>query len=135
LITRRILQTQAAAETSISQIQVTMPTRGQVLRFDSPLQVEPAAEMAVIFTARPQHLAQIDPSLWYGCGLFVILLVCALLVNPVRHGWAVLCASLHKAPSPAVAPVQPAKPGTSSKGSKPGDRDDPGGRVSADELL
>ena len=135
LITRRILQTQAAAETSISQIQVTMPTRGQVLRFDSPLQVEPAAEMAVIFTARPQHLAQIDPSLWYGCGLFVILLVCALLVNPVRHGWAVLCASLHKAPSPAVAPVQPAKPGTSSKGSKPGDRDDPDGRVSADELL
>ena len=81
LITRRIIQTQASAESSVAQIQVTMPIYGQVLRFDSPLQVEPAAEMAVAFTARPQRLARVDPSLWYGFGLFGVLLVCGAAVN------------------------------------------------------
>jgi hypothetical protein len=132
LITRRILQTQAAAETSIAQIQVTMPIYGQVLRFDSPLQVEPAAEMAVAFTARPQRLAKVDPSLWYGFGLFGVLLVCGTAVNWTRCRWAVLCESLRKAP--ASAPRQ-AAPGPSSAPRRSGGHDDPDGPVSADELL
>jgi hypothetical protein len=130
LITRRILQTQAAAETSISQIQVTMPIYGQVLRFDSPLQVEPAAEMAVAFTARPQRLAKVDPSLWYGFGLFGLLLVCGTAVNWTRCRWAVLCESLRKPPAPARG-----TPGPSSEPPRPDDHDDPDGQVSADELL
>jgi hypothetical protein len=130
LITRRILQTQAAAETSISQIQVTMPIYGQVLRFDSPLQVEPAAEMAVAFTARPQRLAKVDPSLWYGFGLFGLLLVCGTAVNWTRCRWAVLCESLRKAPAPARD-----TPGRSNEPPRLDDHDDPDGQVSADELL
>ncbi len=132
LITRRILQTQAAAETSISQIQVTMPTYGRVLRFDSPLQVEPAAEMAVAFTARPQRLAKVDPSLWYGFGLFGVLLVCGTAVNWTRCRWAVLCESLRK--SPVSTPTR-GTPGQPNEPPRPDDHDEPDGQVSADELL
>jgi len=132
LITRRILQTQAAAETSISQIQVTMPVYGQVLRFDSPLQVEPAAEMAVAFTARPQHLAKVDPSLWYGFGLFGLLLVGGTAVNWTRCRWAALCESLRQAPASTPMQVTPGRP---NEPPRPDDHDDPDGRISADELL
>jgi hypothetical protein len=133
LITRRILQTQAAAETSVSQIQVTMPICGQVLRFDSPVQVEPASEMAVAFTAKPQHLAKVDPSLGYGFGLFALLLVGGAGVNWMRCRWTGLCESLHKAS--ATGPVQPRRPAGPSESFRPDDRDDPPDQVSADELL
>jgi hypothetical protein len=135
LITHRILQTQAAAETSVSQIQVTMPICGRVLRFDSPVQVEPAAKMAVAFTARPQHLAKIDPSLWYGFGLFLLLLAGGGVIGWMGRGWAVLCESMRKAPGPAAGPAllaEPAKPGELLR---PGDREDPPDKLSAEELL
>jgi hypothetical protein len=115
LITRRIIQTQASAESPVAQIQVTMPQCGQVVRFDSPLQVEPAAEMAVSFTARPQRLARVDPSLWYGVGLFGVLLLCGLMVNQTRKAWSVLCASLQSAPVSVVAPARPAGPVSSDE--------------------
>ncbi len=133
LITRRILQTQAAAETSVSQIQVTMPICGQVLRFDSPVQVEPASEMAVAFTAKPQHLAKVDPSLGYGFGLFVLLLIGGAGVNWMRCRWTVLCESLHRAST--AGPVPPRRPAGPSESSGPDDRDNPPDQVSADELL
>jgi hypothetical protein len=135
LITRRIIQTQAAAETAVSQIQVTMPICGQVLRFDSPLQVEPASEMAVTFTARPQHLAKVDPGLGYGFGLFVFLLVCGAAVHWIRRRWVVLCESLRKVPASAAGPAQLPRPARASESSPPTDRDDPPSQVSAEELL
>jgi hypothetical protein len=133
LITRRILQTQAAAETSVSQIQVTMPICGRVLRFDSPVQVEPASEMAVAFTAKPQHLAKVDPSLGYGFGLFAVLLVGGAGVNWTRCRWTALCDSLHQAS--AAGSVQPRRLVGPNESSGSDDRDDPPDQVSADELL
>jgi len=131
LITRRIIQTQAAAATSVSQIQVTMPVCGQVLQFDSPLQVEPATDMAITFTAQPQHLARIDPSLTYGLGLFAFLLLCSAMVKWMRSPWA----WLHRVSTPVLGPIQPVKSVEPSKPCGPDDRDDRNGRVSADELL
>ncbi len=128
LIIRRIMQTQAAAETSVCQLQVTMPVCGRMLRFGSPLQVEPAAEMAVVFAARPRHLARIDPSLWCGFGLFAFLLICGVLVNWVRRPWRVLCIWLQKAPALA-GPVESSEP-SRSEGPEQAD-----GRVSTEELL
>jgi hypothetical protein len=101
-----MIQTQTAAETSVSQIQVTMPICGRVLRFDSPLQVEPGAEMAVAFTSRRQHLAGIDPSLWHAVGLFVALLIAGAVVRWLARPWAWLCTAaspLARAPSPCRA--------------------------------
>jgi len=135
LITRRIIQTQAAAETSVSQIQVTMPICGQILRFDSPVQVEPASEMAVVFTARPQHLAKVDPSLGYGFGLFAFLLAGGAAVGGMRRRWAALGASLCRMPRNAAGSGQPPRSAQSSESSPLDDRDDPPNQVSAEELL
>lgn len=134
VIIRRIMQTQAAAETPVSQLQVTMPACGQVLRFDSPLQVEPAAEMAVTFIARGRRLARIDPSLWCGLGLFGLLLGGGVAVNRIRRPWEALRSRLHGAFASRVRPVQvvTADPGK-SVGS--GDADRMSGQVSSDELL
>jgi hypothetical protein len=132
LITRRILQSQAAAETSVAQIQVTMPVCGQILRFDSPVQVEPASEMAVAFTARPQRLAQIDPSLWYGLSLFGFLVVGGAAVNWMRRRWGSLCELLGGAAAESVE--APGSAGSADP-SQPGDRADPPDHVSAEELL
>ena len=131
LITRRIIQTQAAAETSVSQIQVTMPACGQVLRFDSPLQVEPAAEMGIAFTAKPQQLARIDPSLWYGLGLFAILFACSFVLSRMRGPWARLCEAL----APVTGSVRTTTPAVPDKSAGPEDRDDRNRRVSAEDLL
>ncbi|MHC4632426.1 MAG: hypothetical protein ACYS9C_14315 [Planctomycetota bacterium] len=57
LITQRIIQTQEAAEGSVAQLQITMPFCGKMLRFDSPLQVEPKAVMAVTFRATALGMA------------------------------------------------------------------------------
>jgi hypothetical protein len=131
LITRRIIQTQAAAETAVSQIQVTMPVCGQILRFDSPLQVEPATEMAVVFTARPRHLARVDPSLWYAFGLFGSLLIGGATVNSLRRPWA----WLHEVRPAVRRPPPPAPPVTTDEPSGPTGGDDQNGKVSAEELL
>jgi hypothetical protein len=123
LITRRILQTQAAAETSVSQIQVTMPICGKVVQFESPLQVEPAAEMMVSFTAKPQPLARMDPSLGYGVGLFAVLAIGGALLKRMRDPWDRLRTACAR---------RTARTATQAK---PDDPDALGRQVSAEELL
>jgi hypothetical protein len=123
LITRRIIQTQAAAETSVSQIQVTMPICGQVLHFESPLQVEPTAEMMVSFTAKPQQLAQVDPSLWHAFGVFAVVAISGAVVHWIRGPWSRLRAVCARRPARIPAPT------------KSEDRDDRNRQVSAEELL
>lgn len=128
LITRRIIQTQAAAEGSVAQLQITMPFCGKILRFDSPLQVEPKAEMAVTFRARPQRIRHLDPSVWYGLSLFAGLLAVGSGIGFVRRRWD----RLHEILTPAPHP-KPAKGGTEPAG--PNDIDEPNGQVSAEELI
>ncbi len=116
LIARRVIQTQTAAEASVSQLQIAMPVCGRMLRFSSPLQVEPGAEMALAFSAKPRHPAGPDASLWYGFGLFVVLLICGLVLGRIDPGRRRLG---HVTPSPAaVVPT-----------------DGPTGKASAEELL
>ena len=114
-ITRRIIQTQAAAEAPVSQLQVTIPTCGQMLQFRSPLQVEPEAEMSLSFTARRARLARIDPSLWYGLVFFGLLVLGAAAMEPARRLGTRITA--------ALTPVVEER------------RDPPTGQVSAEELL
>jgi hypothetical protein len=125
LITQRIIQTQEAAEGSVAQLQITMPYCGKMLRFDSPLQVEPKAVMAVTFRARPQRIRHLDPSSWYGLGLFAGLLAVGSGIGFVRRRWD----RLHKILTPVTRPEQPTKP------AKPSGPDEPNGQVSAKELI
>jgi hypothetical protein len=125
LITRRIIQTQEAAEGSVAQLQITMPFCGKMLRFDSPLQVEPKAEMAVTFRARPRRIRHLDHSAWYGLGLFAGLLAVGSGSGFVRRRWD----RLHKILTPPPRPKQPDKP------DKPNKPDEPNGQVSAKELI
>ncbi len=125
LITQRIIQTQEAAEGSVAQLQITMPFCGKMLRFDSPLQVEPKAEMAVTFRARPQRIRRLDPSAWYGLCLFAGLLAVGGGSGFVRRRWD----RLHKILTPTPRPKQPTKP------AKPSSLDEPNGQVSSKELI
>jgi hypothetical protein len=125
LITQRIIQTQEAAEGSVAQLQITMPFCGKMLRFDSPLQVEPKAEMVVTFRARPQRIRHLDPSSWYGLSLFAGLLAVGSGIGFVRRKWD----RLHNIFTPAPRPKQPTKP------AKPSNPDEPNGQVSAKELI
>jgi len=131
LITRRIIQTQEAAEGSVAQLQITMPFSGRILRFDSPLQVEPKALMAVTFRASPQRMRRIDPSVWYGLSLFASLLVFGSGIGFVRRRWD----RLHKILTPPARP-EPAEGGTEpAEPTGPSDPDEPDGQVSAEELI
>ena len=125
LITQRIIQTQEAAEGSVAQLQITMPFCEKMLRFDSPLQVEPKAEMAVTFRARPQRIRYLDRSAWYGLGLFAGLLVVGGGIGFGRRRWD----RLHKVITPPLPPKPSAKP------DKPTKPDEPNGQVSAKELI
>ena len=125
LITRRIIQAQEAAEGSVAQLQITMPFSGKMLRFDSPLQVEPEAEMAVSFRARRQKIRRLDPSIFYGLGLFGGLFAIGSIGSFVRCRWNLL----HEILTPAPRPALPAE----SVG--PHDLDEPNDQVSADELI
>ncbi len=125
LIARRIIQTQTAAEASVSQLQIAMPVCGRVLQFRSPLQVEPAADMAVAFTAKPRRLAGVDPNLWYGFGLFAFLLIGGAMLK-----WAGRFGSrLHVALAPTAKPAKPDQASESTETGGPADK------TSADELL
>ncbi|MBN1362188.1 MAG: hypothetical protein JW993_16450 [Sedimentisphaerales bacterium] len=128
LITRRVIQSQTAAEASVSQLQIAMPICGRMLQFASPLQVEPAANMEVAFTAKPRHLAGIDPSLGYAVGLFALLLAAGFVGKWTGR----LTIRLHEVLAPAAKPIEPQRP---SAPSGPADEDDPPSQVSADELL
>ena len=131
LVTRRVIQTQAAAEASVSQLQVTLPVYGQRLQFLSPLQVEPGADMAVTFSARSQHLARIDPSLWYGAAIFACLLASVWILHGVHRTWD----RLDRALTPAAQPVPPTPSPEPSDAAKPDDPDQSNSRVSSEELL
>ena len=125
LITRRIIQTQEAAEGSVAQLQITMPLCGQILRFESPLQVEPAAEMAVAFSAKRPQIRRLNPSLWYGAGLFAGLLAAGSAVGLARRQWDRMREILARSASPAQPVELP----------RPSSPDEPSGRVSAEELI
>ncbi|NIS51689.1 MAG: hypothetical protein GWN67_11375 [Phycisphaerae bacterium] len=125
LITQRIIQTQEAAEGSVAQLNITMPYSGKLLRFDSPLQVEPKAEMAVIFRASPQRMRDLDSSGWYGLSLFAGLLIVGGGIGFVRRRWD----RMHEILTPAPKPEKPTEP------TKPGDKDEPDSQVSAKELI
>ncbi|MBL7152702.1 MAG: hypothetical protein ISS79_03230 [Phycisphaerae bacterium] len=122
LITQRIIQAQEAAEGSVAQLQITMPFGGKMLRFDSPLQVEPEAVMAVMFRAKRQRISRLDPSLWYSLSLFACLLAVGGGIGFVRRRWQ----RLHEILTPAPRPKQP---------TAPTEPDEPSGQVSAEELI
>jgi hypothetical protein len=125
LITQRIIQTQAAAEGSVAQLQITMPLSGKALRFDSPLQVEPKALMAVTFRVKPRRVWHLDPSAWYSMSLFAGLLALGSGIGFLRCQWD----RLHKILTPAPRPKQSTKP------TEPGNPDEPNDQVSAKELI
>jgi hypothetical protein len=125
LITQRIIQTQAAAEGSVAQLQITMPFSGKMLHFESPLQVEPDAAMTVIFRARRQRIRQFDPDLYYGFGLFVGLLAIGGIAGFVRLRWNILHEILTPAPRPAIP----------AESVEPRDLDEPDDQISAEELI
>jgi hypothetical protein len=87
--------------------------------------------MTVVFHARPQQLAQIDPSLWYGLALFVVLLVGAVAVQQMRGLWV----WLKNVSSPSIRPVSTVTPAVPDEPQDSGDQDDQNRRVSSDELL
>jgi hypothetical protein len=95
------------------------------MRFDSPLQVEPKAVMAVTFRVRPQRIRHLDRSPWYGLSLFAGLLAVGSGIGFVRRQWD----RLHKILTLAPRPQQPTKP------AEPGNPDDPNSQVSAKELI
>lgn len=131
LITRRIIQAQTAAEASISQLQIAMPLCGRLLQFTSPLQVEPAANMELTFTAKPRRLAGIDPSLWYAFSLFALLLLAGLALKWIGR----LGIRLRGVLAPAAGPAEPQRPSPPEASGAGADADEPPGQVSADELL
>ncbi|UCG57987.1 MAG: hypothetical protein JSU70_00495 [Phycisphaerales bacterium] len=125
LITQRIIQTQEAAEGSVAQLQINMPFSGKMLRFDSPLQAEPKAVMAVAFRAKRQRIRHLDPGILSGLGLFAGLLVVGSIVAFARRRWG----RLHEMLAPVHQPVQPVE------NSRSDDLDKPNGQVSAKELI
>ena len=125
LITQRIIQTQEVAEGSVAQLEITMPLGGKMLRFDSPLQVEPDAVMAVAFRARRQRIRHIDPSVYYGFGLFAGLLAVGGAGSFVHRRWELL----HDILTPAPRPALPAE------SVELHDPDEPNDQVSTDELI
>lgn len=131
LITQRIIQAQDAAEGSVAQLQITMPFSGKMLRFDSPQQVEPEDEMAVMFRAKKQIIRQLDPSLWYSMSLFAGLLAVGGGIGFVRRRWE----RLHEILTPRSRPGQPAEPAEPDDTNKTDNPNEPDGQVSADELI
>ncbi|MBE0538019.1 MAG: hypothetical protein IH624_20345, partial [Phycisphaerae bacterium] len=125
LITQRIIQTQEAAEGSVAQLQIAMPLSGKLLRFDSPLQVEPEGEMSVAFEAQRQRLGRFNANVGSGLGLFAGLLVVGGAGSMVRRRWS----ALHEILTPAVKPESVVEPETAPDGDEPGDK------VSAEELI
>jgi len=126
LITQRIIQAQEAAEGSLAQLQITMPLRGQALRFDSPLQVQPYAEMTVTFKAQRHSIGRLDPSIAYGVGLFAGLLTVSAVFGLVRSRWD----RLHEILRPAAP--SPAQPVEATESTDPDESDGP---VSTEELV
>ena len=124
LITRRIIQTQDAAIAPSEQLQITMPIRGKLLRFTSPMQVEPNADMHVEFNVTSPTLSQMDPSIGYGLGLFLLLLAARGLFVRACPFWDRQQLALDEASMAQDPDVQPVEDEPS----------EPEGPVSADEL-
>lgn len=83
LITRCIIQTQQAALGSVAQLQINLPTHGRLLRFESPLQVEPATPMAVVFQAHSTAWMQKGQDVWVSLGCTLVLICVATLLRQV----------------------------------------------------
>ena len=75
LITHRIIQTQQAAQGSAAQLQITLPTCGQLLSFSSPLLVDPMADMTIAFHAAAKASHRTDHSSVYACAIFAGLVM------------------------------------------------------------
>ncbi|MBN1124279.1 MAG: hypothetical protein JXA82_04670 [Sedimentisphaerales bacterium] len=131
LITQRILRAQEAAEGSVAQLQITMPFSGKILRFDSPLQVEPEAEMEVIFRASRQRIHKVDSSLWYVLILFGVLLALGGGIGFIHNRWD----RLHAFLTPQPRPRQPIEPTEKCESNQDENPDESGGQVSTDELV
>jgi hypothetical protein len=128
LITQRIIQTQAAAEGSVAQLQITMPFSGKMLHFDSPLQVEPEAAMTVTFRARRQKIQRFDAGAYYGFGLFAGLLAIGGIGRFIRLRWNFLHEILTPAPRPEL-PAETVEPQDTQ------DPDEPNDQISTEELI
>lgn len=125
LITKQIIEAQEAAEGSVAQLQIAMPFSGKLLRFDSPLQVEPDGEMVVAFEAQRQRLGRFNADVGASLGLFAGLLVVGAAGSFVRRRWGALHALLALAAGPEAA----VEPETGPEDEEPGDK------VSAKELI
>lgn len=125
LITKQIIEAQEAAEGSVAQLQIAMPFSGKLLRFDSPLQVEPDGEMVVAFEAQRQRLGRFNADVGASLGLFAGLLVVGAAGSFVRRRWGALHALLASAAGPEAA----VEPETGPEDEEPGDK------VSAKELI
>ncbi|MCP4455030.1 MAG: hypothetical protein GY809_26515, partial [Planctomycetes bacterium] len=88
LITHRIIQTQQAAHGSAAQLQITLPTSGQLLSFSSPLLVDPMADMTIAFNADEKSRHRTDHSLVFALAIFVGLMVVGVGQNRLAR-WTV----------------------------------------------
>mgnify|MGYP001401268607 CR=1 FL=1 len=127
LITQRIIQTQAAAEGSVAQLQISMPYSGKVLYLESPLQVEPDAAMTVKIKAEPQRIRQVDSSIYSGFGLFVVLLVIGSISRFTYRRWNTF--------QDALASTRHTEQQVVSAEAEPNNSEKPNDQVSSDELI
>jgi len=105
LITQRIIQTQQAAQGSASQLQITLPTCGQLLSFSSPLLVDPMADMTIAFNAAAKAGLRTDHSFVYMLVIFVGLVIVGFGQNRLVR-WSVTAKNVAKKP-PFVEQPQP----------------------------
>jgi hypothetical protein len=87
LIIGQLIQTQEAAAGTSVPLVIAMPLRGRVLEFGRAIQVEPNAEMTVIFDADPPGVAGFDPDTLWTAVVFVALLVLLALLPRVAAHW------------------------------------------------
>ncbi|MCF7972822.1 MAG: hypothetical protein K9N55_03295 [Phycisphaerae bacterium] len=110
LITQRIIQTQQAAQGSAAQLQIALPTCGQLLSFTSPLLVDPMADMTVSFHIAPKASRGTDYSLACALAMCVGILGAGFgLIRLVRWSAAVKKGEAQAPQSPE--PVSPSHEG------------------------
>ena len=81
--------------------------------------------MAVTFRAERKRIRQFDAGIYYGLGLFVILLLIGTVIRLMYRRWDQLQQWL----TPSPRPVQPTESDT------PNDLSDPEDQISAEELI
>ena len=86
-ITHRIVQLQSVAAAASPQLVVTMPTRGRVIGFSRPIQVNPDAEMVVGFSASPLVPERSKRSVIWLVGVCAVLLALFSLAPATGRRW------------------------------------------------